>query len=466
MIHSRKAFRWALTAALALAVVIFAPGYFRGLSADREATYQGLKIFSNVIDMVEKNYVDEVESKKLIEDAIQGMVSSLDPHSAFLTPEAFKELQIDTSGEFTGIGIHVTMKDNLVTVISPIAGTPAYRAGIKAGDRIIRVDGTPTDDLRDAVNRMRGPKGTEVNLTIIREGETKPLEFNLIRDLIPIYSVKSTMLQPGYGYVWVTHFRENTYDDLVAALEKLEAVDPPLKGLILDLRDNPGGILDQAIDISDLFLESGLIMTSRGRDAKNEREYHAGSNDIQTRTFPMVLLINGGSASASEIVAGALQDHKRALIVGTTSFGKGSVQAIERLRDGYALKLTIARYYTPSGRSIQAKGVEPDIVVPEGVITTEASKESRLIKEKDLANHLDAETQGKETTDTEGEAAPSKEETPQPVKSRLAPLDAKRLLTDSQIRRSLDILISYDIFKTLDNGQKTNSSQKTKNKII
>jgi len=456
MFHSRKAFRWALTAALVLAFVVLAPGYFRGLSADREETYQGLKIFSNVIDLVEKNYVDEVDSKKMIEDAIQGMVSSLDPHSSFLTPEAFQELQIDTQGEFTGIGIHVTMKDKLVTVVSPIEGTPAYKAGIKAGDRIIRVDGTPTEDLRDAVKRMRGPKGTRVNLTIIREGETKPLEFDLIRDLIPIYSVKSTMLQPGYGYVWVTHFRENTYKDLVAALEQLEATDPPLKGLVFDLRDNPGGILDQAIDISDLFLDSGLIMTSRGRDAKSVREYRASAEDAPTRTYPMVLLINGGSASASEIVAGALQDHKRALIVGTTSFGKGSVQAIERLRDGYALKLTIARYYTPSGRSIQAKGVEPDIVVPEGIITAETSNENRLIKEKDLANHLDAETKAGNGPEPEGEAAPAGEETPQPVKSRLAPLDAQRLLTDSQIRRSLDILISYDIFKTLDNVQKTN----------
>ena len=276
-------------------------------------------------------------------------------------------------------------------VISPIEGTPAYKAGIKAGDKIIKVDGTATEDLRDAVKRMRGPKGTEVAITIIREGEPKPLDFKLIRDVIPIYSVKSTTLQPGYGYVWVTNFRENTYDDLVAALDKLEAKNKPMKGLIFDLRDNPGGVLDQAIQISDLFLDKGIIMSSKGRLKRHNRTYYAHKNDSKPHPYPIVVLINGGSASASEIVAGALQDQKRALIVGTTSFGKGSVQAIENLRDGYALKLTIARYYTPSGRSIQAKGVEPDIVVPHRIIEAAKSDQQRLFKERDLANHLNAE---------------------------------------------------------------------------
>ena len=228
MFDSRKVFQWALVGAIALAVAILGPGVYRGMTDNRDDTYQGLKIFSDVIDMVEKNYVDEVEPQKLIENAIQGMVSSLDPHSALLTPDELKELQIDTQGEFTGIGIHVTMKDNLVTVISPIEGTPAYRAGIQAGDKIVRVDGVNTEDLRDAVKRMRGPKGTKVTITIIREGESKPLDFDLIRDVIPIYSVKSVVLQPGIGYVWVTHFRENTYDDLVKALKKLESGDVPL----------------------------------------------------------------------------------------------------------------------------------------------------------------------------------------------------------------------------------------------
>jgi carboxyl-terminal processing protease len=387
MFGSRNGSRWALVGVLALAVALFIPGAYRNLAADKEQTYEGLKIFSDVIDMVQKNYVDEVDSKKLIEDAIQGMVGSLDPHSALLTPDALKELQIDTQGEFTGIGIHVTMRDNLVTVIAPIDGTPAYNAGIKAGDKIVKVDGTSVDNLTDAVKRMRGPKGTEVTITVIREAEPKPLDFRLIRDVIPIQSVRATVLQPGYGYVWVTHFRENTADDLEAALQKMEKSEKPLKGLILDLRDNPGGVLDQAIRISDMFLDEGVIMTSKGRLERHTRVYSATKNGTP-RTYPMVVLINGGSASASEIVAGALQDDKRALILGSTSFGKGSVQAIENLRDGYALKLTIARYYTPSGRSIQAKGVEPDIVVPHQIIEEEISEKERLFKERDLANQI------------------------------------------------------------------------------
>jgi carboxyl-terminal processing protease len=458
MFRSRHGSRWALAGVIVLAAALFIPGTYLNLSADKEQTYEGLKIFSDVIDMVQKNYVDEVDTKKLIEDAIQGMVGSLDPHSSLLTPEAFKELQIDTQGEFTGIGIHVTMRDNLVTVISPIEGTPAYEAGIKAGDKIVKVDGTATDNLTDAVKRMRGPKGTVVTITIIRENEPKPIDFKLVRDVIPIHSVKATMLQPGYGYVWVTHFRENTCDDLEAALAKMEKSNPPLKGLILDLRDNPGGVLDQAIRISDLFIDDGVIMTSKGRLDRHTRVYSA-TKSATPRTYPMVVLINGGSASASEIVAGALQDDKRALILGTTSFGKGSVQSIENLRDGYALKLTIARYYTPSGRSIQAKGVEPDIIVAHQIIEDVTPEKERLFKEKDLANHLDADSKKGAPADKEKAPVPQKknlkekeDETPQPTKSRLSPLSAEQLVKDSQVRRALDILLSYDIFKKLGNG--------------
>ncbi len=451
MLQTSKSFRWALLILFVMAIGMFGPGVYRGLSDNREDTYEGLKVFSDVIDLVEKNYVDEVEAKKMIENAIQGMVGSLDPHSSLLTPEAFKELQIDTQGEFTGIGIHVTMRNNLVTVISPIEGTPAYRAGIKAGDKIIKVDGTTTEDLRDAVKRMRGPKGTDVNITVIRESEPKPIDFKLTRDVIPIHSVKSTTLMPGYGYVWVTHFRETTYGDLVEALKRLEA-DVPLKGLILDMRDNPGGVLDQAISISDLFLEEGVIMTSKGRLKRHNRTYRARKNDSKSRTYPIVVLINGGSASASEIVAGALQDQKRALIIGTTSFGKGSVQSIESLRDGYALKLTIARYYTPSGRSIQAKGVEPDIVVAHKILNEEPADSNRLLKERDLANHLEANPDQKKKEDVTKKDKPQVKDKPESPPSRLSPLDAKQLVTDSQVRRALDVLISYDIFKKLGNG--------------
>lgn len=442
MVQTSKALRWCLVGLLAVAVAIFGPGVYRGMSDNREDTYQGLKILSDVIGLVEKKYVDEVEAKKLIENAIQGMVSSLDPHSSLLTPEAYRDLQIDTQGEFTGIGIHVTMRDDLVTVISPIEGTPAYRAGIKAADQIVKVDGTPTLDLRDAVRRMRGPKGTEVVITVLREGQSQPIDFKLVRALIPIHSVKSIALESGYGYVWVTHFRENTYVDLVDALEKLENQDTPMQGLILDLRDNPGGILDQAIHISDLFLEKGVIMSSKGRDDRHTRIYKARSTDARPRTYPMVVLINDGSASASEIVAGALQDQKRALIVGTTSFGKGSVQAIESLRDGYALKLTIARYYTPSGRTIQSKGVEPDIVVPYQDIKAQAEKPRQMLKESDLANNLNVEpSQKRKAVAPDGDH--SDKDTPSDKPSaRLSPLTRDQLLKDNQVRRALDILVT------------------------
>lgn len=455
MFGSRNGSRWAMAGVIALAVALFIPGAYRNLAADKEQTYEGLKIFSDVIDMVQKNYVDDVDSKKLIEDAIQGMVGSLDPHSSLLTPDALKELQIDTQGEFTGIGIHVTMRDNLVTVIAPIDGTPAYNAGVKAGDKIIKVDGTSVDNLTDAVKRMRGPKGTEVTITVIREGESKALDFKLIRDVIPIHSVKATVIKPGYGYVWVTHFRENTADDLEAELQKMEKSEKPLKGLILDLRDNPGGVLDQAIRVSDIFLDEGVIMTSKGRLERHTRVYSATKNG-RPRTYPMVVLINGGSASASEIVAGALQDDKRALILGSTSFGKGSVQAIENLRDGYALKLTIARYYTPSGRSIQAKGVEPDIVVAHQMIEEEVTEKERLFKERDLANHLEGDG-GDKKAPAEKPTAPEPKKpdakpSDEPARTRLSPLSAEQLVKDSQVRRALDILISHEVFKKLGNG--------------
>jgi carboxyl-terminal processing protease len=421
-------------------------GFYRDLSAtsSNDETYEGLKVFSDVIELIENNYVDEVDTKKLVEEAVRGMVNSLDPHSALLPPEAFKELQIDTHGEFTGIGIHVTMRNNLVTVISPIEGTPAYKAGIKAGDKIVKVDGEPTEDLREAVKRMRGPKGTEVVITILREGETEPLEFNIVRDVIPIYSVKHDLLKPGYGYVWITNFRDNTSEDLIKALEELEGGETSIKGLVLDLRDNPGGILSQAIQVSDIFLEEGEILSIKGRLKKHTKVFNAHVDEVP-RNYPIVVLINGGSASASEIVAGALQDHKRALIMGTTSFGKGSVQTVETLRDGYGLKFTIARYYTPSGRSIQAKGVVPDIEVSAGRIDENVNKPEDLIKEKDLKNHLNAEG--------EGESPEKKSNRQMRLESRHSPVENLDLLKDKQVHRALDLLVSYDIFAQLKNGQ-------------
>ncbi len=424
-------------------------GFNRGLSAGNEETYKGLKLFSDVIELVEKNYVDEVDTKKLVQKAIQGMVRSLDPHSSLLPPEAFEELQVDTHGEFGGIGIVITMDKGILTVISPIEGTPAYRAGIRAGDKIFKVDGEATQDMElwEAVKKMRGPKGAKVIITIIRKGSPEPIDFKLVRDIIPIESVKWIALKPGYGYVWVTNFRDSSTDDLLNALEELESEKVPLKGLILDLRDNPGGLLNQAVEISDLFLDGGEIVSIKGRLEKHTKVYKAQPEETK-RDYPIVVLINGGSASASEIVAGALQDNKRALILGTTSFGKGSVQTVETLRGGYGLKFTIARYYTPNGRSIQARGIEPDIVVKHRFLDVqETAEESVLIKEKDLKNHLNADPNQKEKK----EAKPnSKKEIKKPLRrntSQHGPLKLENLESDNQVMRALEILVSYDIFK-------------------
>ena len=439
---------WVTVGVVILALTIGA-GFYQNISAESDEIYKGLKIFSDVIDLVEKNYVDPVDTKDLIEKAIQGMVSSLDPHSALLSPDDFEELQIDTKGKFTGIGIHITMRDGFVTVISPIEGTPAYKAGIKAKDKIVKVDHKPATELRDAVNRMRGPKGTTVVITILRENEPDPLEFTLVRDVIPIDSVKSVMLKPGYGYVWITNFRNQTTDDVIAALEKLEADAPPLKGLILDLRDNPGGVLNQAIRVSDLFIEQGTLLTIKGRLDKDTKTFKAKPNTIK-REYPIVVLINGGSASASEIVAGALQDHKRALMLGTPTFGKGSVQTVETLRDGYGLKFTIARYYTPSGRSIQAKGVLPDITVNQKEIEAKSDKapSKRQIKEKDLANHLES----KPLKDSPQKDESRETDTDLEDVSQLETMLLEKLHKDNQAMRALEILISYDIFKDIHNG--------------
>ena len=441
---------------LLIAVVFWTvgSGFYRNLSAKGAETYKGLKLFSNVIELIENNYVDPVNAKDLIDKAIQGMVHGLDPHSSFLSPDDFKELQIDTQGEFTGIGVSITFKDGFVTVISPIEGTPAYKAGIKAGDRIIKVNGKETRDLREAVKLIRGPKGTEVVISIAREGSKAPIEFKIIRDIIPVESVKATLLKPGYGYVWVTNFRENTTEDLVAALDKLESGKTPLKGLILDLRDDPGGLLDQAIEVSDLFLEKGTILSIKGRKEKNNQVFKATPNQTQ-RNYPMVVLINGGTASASEIVAGALKDQKRALIMGTTSFGKGSVQSVERLRDGYALKLTIARYYTPSGRSIQAKGITPDITVKMRFVNKEntAMINEGMIREKDLQNHLEAVPENKSENKKQAEKktkTPKKRDfiTPSHIYGQL---NLEQLKKDYQVKRALDLLLSYEIFKGVQN---------------
>ena len=427
-------------------------GFYRDLSAKSEATYEELKVFSDVIELIEREYVDEVDTKELIQKAIQGMVQSLDPHSSLLPVDAFEDLQIDTKGKFTGIGIHITMQDGFVTVISPIEDTPAYKAGIQARDRIIKVDGKSAKDLREAVNMMRGPKGTKVVVTILREGVKKPLEIELVRDVIPIYSVKFIVLEPGYGYIRLSNFTGTTTNEMEKALGELESSGISLKGLVLDLRNNGGGLLNQSIKVADLFLDEGNILSIKGRNKKNTKIFKASPSAIK-RDYPMVVLINGGSASASEIVAGALQDHKRALILGTTSFGKGSVQTVETLRDGSGLKLTIARYFTPNDRSIQAKGIEPDIYLklrrldPKEIV----KREDGLLKEKDLENHLEAEPDqdNQQNSDTEDKEKSEQESRMREAELRIGPLTVERLKFDNQVMRALEMLMGYEIFKKM-----------------
>jgi carboxyl-terminal processing protease len=431
-----------------VAAVVFwtiGSGFLGNLAAKDEQTYEGLKIFADVIELIEKEYVDEVDSKQMIQNAIQGMVQALDPHSSLLPPDAFEDLQIDTKGKFTGIGIHITMKDGFVTVITPIEDTPAFKAGILPLDRIVKVDDEPIKDLRQAVNMMRGPRGTKVKVSVVREGVKEPIDFELIRDDIPIISVKDLNLRPGYSYIRLSQFSGSTTEELEATLKKIESGKVPIKGLILDLRNNGGGLLNAAIEVSDFFLEEGKILSIRGRNKKSTKEYMATPNTV-SRNYPMVVLINGATASASEIVAGALQDQNRALILGTPSFGKGSVQTVETLRDGSGLKLTIARYYTPSGRSIQAKGIEPDIILKHKQIKPEEMMEEGLLKEKDLLNHLEAEPE--KNQDSKSNAEKSKPKTP-PTDFIVGPLSLEQIQLDNQVMRALEILSSYDIFKRL-----------------
>ena len=360
-----------------------------------------LRTFADVFNAIKMGYVEPVEDKKLITQAVSGMLTGLDPHSQYLDADAFKDLQVNTHGEFGGLGIEVGMEDGFVKVVSPIEDTPAYRAGIQAGDLIVKLDDTPVKGmtLSDAVKRMRGKPKTQITLTIVRKGETKPIVVVIVREVIKVQSVKSKVVEPGYAYVRLTQFQEDTANRMVEHLNKLWK-QGPVKGLVLDLRNDPGGLLHGAIGVSAAFLPPKALVTSTdGRVEDAKRKYLASPEDYLRgsrtdflkdlpagiKTVPMVVLVNAGSASASEIVAGALQDHKRAVVMGTQTFGKGSVQTILPLANNTAIKLTTARYYTPSGRSIQAKGIVPDIVVEE---TANGSSGPRL-READLERHLE-----------------------------------------------------------------------------
>ncbi|AGW14457.1 S41 family peptidase [Megalodesulfovibrio gigas] len=371
------------TLLLALCVAV-PPAHGQGKAENR---YDPLKRFSQVLDMVETYYVRDVNRQELVEGAVGGMLEKLDPHSAYMDKEAFSEMQVSTSGEFSGIGIEIGSKDSRLIVISPIEDTPAFRAGLRTGDLILEIDGQSTQgmSLVDAVKLIRGPKGSEVLLTILHKNSRTPEKVSILRDTIPIISVKSEVLEDGILYLRLNKFNEHSTEEMENALAAYHKKGRPLKGVVLDLRNNPGGLLDQAVSITDLFLSEGMIVYIQGRDKRNRKDFTAtrSSDDI---TVPMVTLINAGSASASEIVAGALQDHKRSLLIGEPTFGKGSVQTIIPLSDGAGMKLTTALYYTPGGRTIQAEGIKPDMHVP---LATDDLNSLADMREKDLTRHLE-----------------------------------------------------------------------------
>lgn len=408
------------------------------VKADTNEVYKNIEVFTEVLRQIEKNYVEPQDAKDLIYGAIKGMVQSLDPHSSFMTREEHQDLLIETKGSFSGVGIEISIRDNQLIVVSPIEGTPAYEAGLQAGDRIIKIDDKPTNDmtLTDAVKRIRGPKGTDVKLTVMREGEQTPLDFSIIRDVIPLRSVRSFLLTPEIGYLRISNFQGKTSADVNIALKKVEK-GHKLKGLILDLRNNPGGLLSQAIEVSDIFLDTGLIVSTKGRNSAQDMQATAHKNKV-ARDYPIIVLVNGGSASASEIVAGALQDNKRGMILGTKTFGKGSVQTILPLSDGSGLRLTTARYYTPSGKSIQLSGIVPDIKVEFIPPSKKQEKKGReMVREEDLEGHMVNDTE----KEKEGKVISEEDKTEKRAKMILE--------RDNQVRQALHLLQTWNIFSKI-----------------
>ena len=409
-------------------------GSFSAQSASKnKETYEYLDLFGQIFDRVRSEYVDEVTDQELIEKAIDGMLTGLDPHSGYMNEEVWQEMQMDTQGKFGGLGIEITMEEGFVKVISPIEDSPAYEAGILAGDFIIQIDDTPVFGLtlNEAVDLMRGEKGQPITITISRDG-TEPFEVKIIRDIIKIQSVKSEVYD-DIGYLRITSFTEQTEDGLLKSIKNIQQENDNIKGYVLDVRSNPGGLLSQAVKVSNIFLKRGEIVSTRGREKKDIRRYRAKNKD-HTNGKPLVVLINGGSASASEIVAGALQDHRRAIIVGTQSFGKGSVQTIMPFQRSNAenvsgIRLTTARYYTPSGESIQGKGISPDIIVEQGEFE---SYNFKRYSESDLKDSLD-KNDGNATKDNSEETELTEKE--------------KRLAKDYQLQRALDLLKGLSIFE-------------------
>jgi carboxyl-terminal processing protease len=421
--------------------VLIGSGQSQKVSALSNSTYEDLKVFTDVLGLIQKDYVEETKSKDLISGAIKGMLETLDPHSGFMPPNMFKEMQEETKGRFEGLGIEITIKDSILTVVSPIEGTPAYKAGVLAGDQIMKIDGESTKNftLMDSVKRLRGPRGTKVTISILREGFTKLRDFTLVREVIPVRSVRHELLEKNYGYIRLSQFQEKTDDEFEKAMKALEEESRgTLKGLILDLRNNPGGLLDQAVKIADRFIESGLIVSVEGRKEDQKMKFYAHP-DGNIAHYPLIVLVNGGSASGAEIVAGAIQDQGRGIIVGTQTFGKGSVQTIIPLKDGSGLRLTTARYYTPSGRSIQAKGIVPDIIVKPS--RPEEEKEvliPKLPAERDLDRHLMDVEKGVSKEKEKPKKEEAKEKKP----------------ADHQLERALDLLKSWEIFNHIAKGNK------------
>ncbi len=428
---------------LPLFVVLFMSGILVGKYAIGNPTkedvtiYEKLKIFSDAIAIVQNNYVEDVDSQEVVYGAIKGMLQTLDPHSSFMTPDMFKEMEVETKGSFGGLGIEIGVRDGALTIISPIEDTPAYRVGLEAGDVIVKIEDETTKDMTimDAVKRLRGEPGTDVTIWVMREGWKEPKSFTITRDIIKIKSVRWKILEKGYGYVKINQFQARTYNELEKALKEIKEDKGGMKGLILDMRNNPGGLLDQAVKVADTFLDKGLIVYTDGRREDQKFKYTASEAGAQLG-FPMIVMVNAGSASASEIVAGALQDHERAVVLGNQTFGKGSVQTIIPLEDGSAVRLTTARYFTPKGRSIQAKGITPDIVVQVG--TSSPDKHLVPFREQDLKKHLES---------------PDADESPQDAADQKPIIEEKidkssvKDGEDVQLKRALELLKGWEIFK-------------------
>ena len=414
--------------------VLFFTLYKDAVKANEEM-YWNLELFAEVLYQVEQYYVEPNDSKDLVYSAIKGMIQSLDPHSAFLTKEEHEDMMMETGGSFSGIGIEISVRDGELTVVAPIEGSPAFKKGLQAGDKIIKIENQRTKDmsLTDAVKKIRGKKGTEINLTIMRKGVSEPFSVLIVRDVIPLVSVRHEMLSPEIGYVRLSTFQANTAKDLRAALEGMEK-QKGFSGLVLDLRNDPGGLLTQAIEVADIFLDEGLIVSTKGRISSQDMTVKATKNDVK-RDYPMIVLVNEGSASASEIVAGALQDNGRALILGTRTFGKGSVQTIMPLSNGSGLRLTTARYFTPSGRSIQSNGIEPDIEL-DFIPPTSANKPARMvIREENLERHLDGVSGEKASAEQEKGDKDADDIMSKPLLER-----------DNQVQRAYELLKTWHIF--------------------